>query len=48
MVLDLEINGVTQTERCIRSKNNDGPRFRRDTGTHLSTKYPPELFYDVL
>ena len=32
MVLDLEINGITQTERCIRSQNNDGPRFRRDTG----------------
>ena len=32
MVLDLEINGITRTERCIRSQNNDGPRFRRDTG----------------
>ena len=32
MVLDLEINGITRTERCIRSQNNDDPRFRRDTG----------------
>ena len=32
MVLDLEINGITRTERCIRSQNNDGPGFRRDTG----------------
>ena len=32
MVLDLKINGITQTERWIRSQNNDGPRFRRDTG----------------
>ena len=32
MVLDLEINGTTRTERCIRSQNNDGPRFRRDKG----------------
>ena len=35
MVLDLEINGITQTERCIRSQNNDGPRFRRDTGVTI-------------
>ena len=36
MVLDLEINGITQTERCIRSQNNDGPRFRRDTGLKVA------------
>ena len=39
MVLDLEINGITQTERCIRSQNNDGPRFRRDTGTEYACAY---------
>ena len=37
MVLDLEINGITRTERCIRSQNNDGPRFRRDTGSKKIT-----------
>ena len=39
MVLDLEINGITQTERCIRSQNNDGPRFRRNTGLHTSISF---------
>ena len=32
MVLDLEINVITQTERCIRSQNNEVPRFRRNNG----------------
>ena len=39
MVLHLEINGITQTERCIRSQNNDGPRFRRDTGVECPVSY---------